>query len=77
MERSWCSLLCGIVTVGATAIAVTLGSLKCQIVSFGIFVRFRCHSLVNRYITMQNKPVIPVQDIQKAVEAVMKEKKLR
>jgi len=40
-------------------------------------VRFRCHSLVNRYITKQNKSVIQVQDIQKAVEAVMNGKKLR
>ena len=69
--------MCGIVTVGATAIAVTLDSLKCRIVSFGIVVCLRCHSLVNRYITERNKPVIQVQDIQKAVEAVMKEKKLQ
>ena len=55
--------MCGIITVGATATAVTLDSLKCQIVSFGIIVRFRCHSLVNRYITEQNKPVIQVEDI--------------
>ena len=54
-----------------------LDSLKCQIVSFGIVVRFRCHSLVNRYITEQNKPVFQVQDIQKAIEEVMSGKKLR
>ena len=69
--------MCGIIIVGATAIAVTLDSLKCRIVSFGIIVRFRYHSLVKKYMTKQNKPVIQVQDIQKAVEAVMNEKKLR
>jgi len=53
-----------------------LDSLKCQIVSFGIVVRFRYHSLVNRYITKQNKIVIQVQEIQKAVGAVMNGKKL-
>ena len=69
--------MCGIITVGATAVAVTLDSLKCQIVSFGVVVRFRCHSSVNRYITKQNKLMIPVEDTQKAAEAVMNEKKLR
>jgi len=69
--------LCGIITVGATAIVVTIGSLKCQIAGFRIFVRFMRHSLVNRYITKQNKPVTQVQDIQKTVGAVMNEMKLR
>jgi len=40
-------------------------------------VRFRYHSLVNRYITKQNETVIQVQDIQKRVGAVMNEKKRR
>ena len=69
--------MCGIIFVGATAIVVRIDSLKCQIAGFRIFVRFMRHSLVNRYITKQNKPVTQVQDMQKAVGAVMNEKKLR
>ena len=44
----------------------------------GIIVHFKFHRMVSKHTTKGNKPEIQVEDIQKAVEAVIKnEKKLR
>jgi hypothetical protein len=55
--------------------AVTLDNLRSDFKMFGIIVHFRYHRMVNRYMAKQNKPEIQVQDIEKAVDAVMKNEK--
>jgi hypothetical protein len=57
---------------------VTLDKTKFDFKSFGIIVQFRCCRMVSKYMKKRNKPKIQVEDIEKAVDGVMKnEKRLR
>jgi hypothetical protein len=55
--------------------AVTLDKLRSDFKSSGIIVHFRYHRMVSKYMTKRNKPYIQVEDIQKAVDGVIKNRK--
>jgi hypothetical protein len=58
--------------------AVTLDNLRSDFKISRIIVQFRYHRMVSKYMMKRNKPEIQVEDIEKAVDGVMRnEKRLR
>jgi hypothetical protein len=56
--------------------AVTLDNLRSDFKKLGIIVHFSYHRMVSKYMTKRNKPEIQVEDIEKAVDGVMKNEKM-